>query len=191
MKSTSTPPIITTTTTSKDSFKGAAIYNDNDNDNLDNNAIMNAFAHCMIASISIVVVNYLMSLVMALIYSSTSMTILNRIFLGTSTSIVNRIIHLAIIRWLLKLCEYEQLNITLIIVGPLFGILHVHNPNSLLNLFGHQINFSEQLGFTLWLVLFFVAILIVIVQLRQDTKTNSIDHESGVGQDYFANTQGW
>jgi hypothetical protein len=115
-------------------------------------------------------------------------------FLATGARIVNLLFDLTVIQWLLKYyLDYEQLNIILVIVGSLFGtllwfILYVHDLNPLLNLFGQQMNSSEQLDFTLWSVLYLVAILISIVQLWQDKKKSKVQ-ENGVGQeDYFAYT---
>jgi uncharacterized protein YqhQ len=125
MKSSSTPPKITTT--SKDSIKGdiqSSDNNDDDDDDDDTSALLAAFSLFMIASISIVFVNYLMSLVMSLVYNNTSMTVSTRMFLATGARIVNLLFDLSVIRWLLKYyLDYEQLNIILVIVGSLFGTL--------------------------------------------------------------------
>jgi hypothetical protein len=157
-------------------------------------SLLTAFSLFMIAPNSIAVVYYLMSLVMSLVYNSTKMTVSTRMFLATGASIVNLLFDLTVMRLLLKHNpDYEQLNIILVIVGSLFGtllwfILYVHDLNPRLNLFGYQMNSSEQLGNTLWLVIDFVAILIVIVQLLLDKKKSKIQ-ENGVSQeDYFAYT---
>ena len=198
MKSSSTSPNSPKiTTTSKDSIKGDIQSSDNNDDDDDGtSALLAAFSLFMIASISMsmVVVNYLMSLVMSLVYNNTSMTVSTRMFLATGARIVNLLFDLTVIRWLLKYyLDYEQLNIILVIVGSLFGtqlwfILYLHDLNPLLNLFGQQMNSSEQLGFTLWSVLYSVANLISIVQLLQDKKKSTIQ-ENGVSQeDFFAYT---
>ena len=57
----------------------------------------------------------------------------------------------------------------------------------LLNIFGLLKSF-ELVDFTLWSVIYFMAVLIVIGQLRRQDKKKAMVQENGDGKDYFAYT---
>ena len=160
MKSSSTRPI-TTMTTSKDLITGA----------------INLYALGMM----LVVVLLDLLIVIALFYIgiSTHTAIFTRIILATSTSIVKLVFDVTILKWFLK-NDYEHI----IILG--FHMLWFLN---LLNIFC-LLKSLELVDFTLWSVIYlnFVAVLIVIGQLRRQDKKKAMVQENGDGKDYFAYT---
>jgi len=158
MKSSSTRPI-TTMTTSKDLITGAI--------------------HLYALGMILVVVNYLIVISLFYIGISTHTTISTRIILATSTSIVKLLFDVTILKWFLK-NDYEHI----IILG--FHMLWFLN---LLNIFC-LLKSLELVDFTLWSVIYlnFVAVLIVIGQLRRQDKKKAMVQENGDGKDYFAYT---
>lgn len=158
MKSSSTRPI-TTMTTSKDLITGAI--------------------HLYALGMILVVVNYLIVISLFYIGISTHTTISTRIILATSTSIVKLVFDVTILKWFLK-NDYEHI----IILG--FHMLWFLN---LLNIFC-LLKSLELVDFTLWSVIYlnFVAVLIVIGQLRRQDKKKAMVQENGDGKDYFAYT---
>ena len=158
MKSSSTRPI-TTMTTSKDLITGAI--------------------HLYALGMILVVVNYLIVISLFYIGISTHTAIFTRIILATSTSIVKLLFDVTILKWFLK-NDYEHI----IILG--FHMLWFLN---LLNIFC-LLKSLELVDFTLWSVIYlnFVAVLIVIGQLRRQDKKKAMVQENGDGKDYFAYT---
>ena len=158
MKSSSTRPI-TTMTTSKDLITGAI--------------------HLYALGMILVVVNYLIVISLFYIGISTHTAIFTRIILATSTSIVKLVFDVTILKWFLK-NDYEHI----IILG--FHMLWFLN---LLNIFC-LLKSLELVDFTLWSVIYlnFVAVLIVIGQLRRQDKKKAMVQENGDGKDYFAYT---
>ena len=159
MKSSSTRPI-TTMTTSKDLITGA----------------IHLYALWMI----LVVVNYLIVIALFYIGISTHTTISTRIILATSTSIVKLLFDVTFLKWFLR-DDFELLDI--IMVGFLYMLWFL----ILLNTFGLLKSF-ELVDLTLWSVIYFMAVLIVIGQLRRQDKKKAMVQENGDGKDYFAYT---
>ena len=153
--------LLTTMTTSKDLITGA----------------INLYALGMM----LVVVLLDLLIVIALFYIgiSTHTAIFTRIILATSTSIVKLLFDVTILKWFLK-NDYEHI----IILG--FHMLWFLN---LLNIFC-LLKSLELVDFTLWSVIYlnFVAVLIVIGQLRRQDKKKAMVQENGDGKDYFAYT---
>jgi hypothetical protein len=148
---------------------------------------IHAFAHGMILSISMLVIECLW--LIALFYTFNTDTTLSAI---ESTKLILVAVtgrlsfDYMIVWWFLKWHDYKQFNIILImVVGYLFGclfwfILDAYNLNPLLHLFGLQFISSEfEYWNTLWSVIYMVLIIYAIVHKVQE---NDID------QDNFAYT---
>ena len=130
--------------------------------------------HLYALGMILVVVNYLIVIALFYIGISTHTTISTRIILATSTSIVKLLFDVTFLKWVLK-DDFELMDI--IMVGFLY----------MLNIFG-LLKSLELVDFTLWSVIYFMAVLIVIGQLRRQDKKKAMVQENGDGKDYFAYT---
>ena len=136
--------------------------------------------HLYALGMILVVVNYLIVIGLLYIGISTHTTISTRIILATSTSIVKLLFDVTFLKWFLR-DDFELLDI--IMVGFLYMLWFL----ILLNTFGLLKSF-ELVDLTLWSVIYFVAVLIVIGQLRRQDKKKAMVQENGDGKDYFAYT---
>ena len=135
---------------------------------------------CVALGMILVVVDYLIVIACYCIGISTHTTISTRIILATSTSIVKLLFDVTILNWFFNY-DFELLDI--IMVGFLYMLWFL----KLLNIFGLLKSF-ELVDRTLWSVIYFVAVLIVIGQLRRQDKKKAMVQENGDGKDYFAYT---
>ena len=127
---------------------------------------------CVALGMILVVVDYLIVIACYCIGISTHTAIFTRIILATSASIVKLLFDVTILNWFFNY-DFQ--------LGSMLWFL------ILLNTFGLLKSF-ELVDLTLWSVIYFVAVLIVIGQLRRQDKKKAMVQENGDGKDYFAYT---
>ena len=128
--------------------------------------------HLYALGMILVVVNYLIVIALLYIGISTHTAIFTRIILATSASIVKLLFDVTILNWFFNY-DFQ--------LGSMLWFL------ILLNTFG-LLKSVELVDLTLWSVIYFVAVLIVIGQLRRQDKKKAMVQENGDGKDYFAYT---